>query len=545
MNINHFQLSKVGKIRKANEDFCGYDKTLNGHVFVVCDGMGGHVGGARASELGVKSIVEFFQKEFYDNLILAIDRSFQFANEQIFAQTLEDPSLKGMGTTVALLIIRDDDCFIGHVGDSRIYLKTDGELHRITKDHSFVQGLVDQGVITDEEAESHPKKNQILKALGHSLDVQGTICQKPIKVKTGDVFLLCSDGLNGMINDRYIEKCINSNNLIESGESLYQGAMNNRGADNISLILVGIEKSIHSGKSEFISFTPSRSPSTVYFFEKGKENEEQNFKQKPIQKRNKVLIGVLGIVLLISTSLITYITFIDKPPINVDETPTMEDRMTEKDLSSKTLKELKELAEKRVKTLNIDNQKQITTKDQEKVKLNINKNEELVGVEKVEEIEDPKNYTAQDLSSKTLKELKELAERKVKTININNQKQITTKDQEKVKLNINKNKELVGVEEVDSNNKEDNALQEYNNLDKYEIDNDTTKINKNLIDKLKAKNNILNEDELHELNKIGINEKKYNLRERNSYKYNLRERNSYINDKKVPKGFILRYRKKK
>jgi len=539
MNINHFQLSKVGKIRKANEDFCGYDKTLNGHVFVVCDGMGGHVGGARASELGVKSIVEFFQKEFYDNLILAIDRSFQFANEQIFAQTLEDPSLKGMGTTVALLIIRDDDCFIGHVGDSRIYLKTDGELHRITKDHSFVQGLVDQGVITDEEAESHPKKNQILKALGHSLDVQGTICQKPIKVKTGDVFLLCSDGLNGMINDRYIEKCINSNNLIESGESLYQGAMNNRGADNISLILVGIEKSIHSGKSEFISFTPSRSPSTVYFFEKGKENEEQNFKQKPIQKRNKVLIGVLGIVLLISTSLITYITFIDKPPINLDETPTMEDRMTEKDLSSKTLKELKELAEKRVKTLNIDNQKQITTKDKEKVKLNINKNEELVGVEKVEEIkkeiEDPKNYTAQDLSSKTLKELKELAEKKVKTINIANQKEISIRGNKNVKLKINTQKQLIGVEEVDSNNKEDKALQEYNNLDKYEIDNDTTKINKNLIDKLKAKNNILNEDELHELNKIGIKDKKYNER----------VRNSYINDKKVPKGFILRYRKKK
>ena len=539
MNINHFQLSKVGKIRKANEDFCGYDKTLNGHVFVVCDGMGGHVGGARASELGVKSIIEFFQKEFYDNLILAIDRSFQFANEQIFAQTLEDPSLKGMGTTVALLIIRDDDCYIGHIGDSRIYLKTGGELHRITKDHSFVQGLVDQGIITDEEAESHPKKNQILKALGHSLDVQGTICQKPIKVKTGDVFLLCSDGLNGMINDRYIEKCINSNNLIESGESLYQGAMDNRGADNITLILVGIEESNHSGKSEFISFTPSRSPSTVYFFEKGKENEEQNSKRKPTQKRNKVLIGVLGIGLVISISLITYKLFINKPTIEVNEAPTTEDRMTETDLSNKTLNELEELAKDNVKTINIADQTQIRTKDKKDVKLII-KDKKLVGVNEVKEIkkegEELEIFTVNDLKNKTLEQIVKLAKDNVKTINIADQTQIRTKDKKDVKLII-RDQKLVGVNKVDSNNKEDKTLEEYNKLPFIEIEKETKIDANDLIKELKVKNNILTTDELHELNKIGINDPTSKWKERVKISYN--------EDRKVPQGFKLRYRKKK
>ena len=194
MQVFFEQLSEIGKVRSHNEDSTGFQLgTPNGDIYVVCDGMGGHVGGAVASSLAVKSILEHFSREKYSNIIQAIDHAFQFANEQIYIHTQVQPELKGMGTTGVILVIKDDLCFFGHVGDSRLYLKTKGELHRLTKDHSYVQELVDKKVITDDEAERHPQKNQILRALGHHATVKPDVCELPVKPQNGDVFLICSD----------------------------------------------------------------------------------------------------------------------------------------------------------------------------------------------------------------------------------------------------------------------------------------------------------------------------------------------------------------
>jgi len=255
MKYRNHSITNVGKVRSANEDNYGDTMTPNGHLFVVCDGMGGHVGGAKASSIAVSSIIEYFMREQYGNLIQAIDRSLSFANEQIFANAMSDPTLKGMGTTAVVLIITGDDCYIGHVGDSRIYLKSDNKLNRITKDHSFVQTLVDSGVISDDEAESHPNKNQILKALGTSSVVEGTISQKALKVKAGDVFLLCSDGLNGMVNDKGLEMMLQGENLQLSGDNLIRAALDAGGTDNITATIVAIDESVY-GKSTFIDFNP-------------------------------------------------------------------------------------------------------------------------------------------------------------------------------------------------------------------------------------------------------------------------------------------------
>ena len=255
MRYRNYSITNVGKVRSANEDNYGDALTPNGHIFVVCDGMGGHVGGAKASSIAVASIIEYFQREKHSNIIQAIDRAFSFANEQIFANALSSPELKGMGTTSVVLIISGDDCYIGHVGDSRIYLKSNNKLHRITKDHSFVQTLVDSGVISDEEAESHPNKNQILKALGTSSVVEGTICQVPLQVKSGDVFLLCSDGLNGMVNDKGLEMMLQGQNLNQSGEDLIRAALDAGGLDNVTATMVAIEESAHS-ISKFVDYNP-------------------------------------------------------------------------------------------------------------------------------------------------------------------------------------------------------------------------------------------------------------------------------------------------
>jgi serine/threonine protein phosphatase PrpC len=271
-------LTDVGRVRSANEDNMGERQTPNGHLFVVCDGMGGHVGGATASAIAVNSIIEYFERETYDNIILAIDRALSFANEQIYASALSNPDLKGMGTTAVVLVVRGEECFIGHVGDSRIYLRSDGKLNRITKDHSFVQTLVDSGIIRDDEAENHPKKNQILQALGIASEVKGTVCQAPILPKAGDLFMLCSDGLNGMVTDRDLEKILEEDNLDVATINLITAANNAGGNDNITASLVLIEESVHSA-SQFQHFNPKQHINDV--------RSTQNFESAPVSSSKK------------------------------------------------------------------------------------------------------------------------------------------------------------------------------------------------------------------------------------------------------------------
>lgn len=263
---NIYQKDVVGNVRQAQED--SHDiavMTPNGDVFVVCDGMGGHVGGKMASSIAVRSIIEHLKKEKYATPYEAMDGALQYANMQILGYANEHPELKGMGTTACILILQDDCAYIAHVGDSRIYLYLGKEkqLHRITKDHSFVQTLVDAGQIKDEEAEHHPNKNRILKALGIKPELQPTFNyqNKPILPKNGDIFLICSDGLSGMISEKTIADVLGSKQTIEQkGDLLIEKALKGEdgypgGQDNITVELIKIDSSKHQ-KSQFKSYNP-------------------------------------------------------------------------------------------------------------------------------------------------------------------------------------------------------------------------------------------------------------------------------------------------
>ena len=296
--------TNVGKVRKANEDNLGQLLTPNGHVFVVCDGMGGHVGGAQASFIAVNSILDFFQRETYDNVIQAIDHALSYANEQIYASSLSNSELKGMGTTAVILLIRSEECFIGHVGDSRIYLRSNGKLNRITKDHSFVQTLVDSGIINDDDAESHPKKNQILQALGIAPTVKATICQAPILPKVGDMFLLCSDGLNGMVNDRDIESIMQEDNLMVTPENLITAALNAGGTDNITASLVLIEESEHASSS-FVHFNPKSKVNDPISSQESRSGSSRSFKKK-IKLSYLIAGGIFLIGAIVAVILLMY-----------------------------------------------------------------------------------------------------------------------------------------------------------------------------------------------------------------------------------------------
>lgn len=263
IKVDYFEREEIGRVRTHQEDSHGHALgTPNGDVFVMCDGMGGHVGGKKASTIGVSSILDYFQREEYPDLRQSLVDAIQFANMQILGYADEHPEFAGMGTTACVLLIKGAEVSIAHVGDSRIYLYLGKErqLHRITKDHSYVQTLVDAGRITDEQAEQHPQKNRILKALGVDVQVVPTVNVSPIKPKKGDVFLLCSDGLSGMIQDAVVESVLSQEtDLPQKGNQLVEIALNNGGVDNITAQLVQVTSSPYK-KSSFKSFNPQGRP---------------------------------------------------------------------------------------------------------------------------------------------------------------------------------------------------------------------------------------------------------------------------------------------
>ncbi len=238
-NFDYCNRTDVGKLRKKNEDYQAYFDSVNGHIFVVCDGMGGHAGGSEASQIAVESIAYFFSQNYYPDPFDAIQQAIVFANEEIFKYAKKNIELYGMGTTIVLALIRDNLIYYGHVGDSRIYYYFDQRLEQITEDHSFVQGLINLSVITKEEAEEHPRRNELSKALGVESIVQPSICIMPAMPDNDGILLLCTDGLTNMQTDKEIEDLLRTDlSLDEKGDLLIEKAIDHGGNDNITLSLV-------------------------------------------------------------------------------------------------------------------------------------------------------------------------------------------------------------------------------------------------------------------------------------------------------------------
>lgn len=243
-SFSYCQIDKctdVGRKRKANEDSMGTFETVNGLVLVVCDGMGGHVGGEMASRIAVDTIHAYMNRKFVDDPREAIGFAIEEANKAILGYAQKHTELEGMGSTCVLVLVRDAKVYIGHVGDSRIYLIRDRKIKQLTKDHSFVQTLVDEGLLAPEEAEHHPRKNEITNALGIVDMKPATVRPEPITPEEGDCFLLCSDGLSGMVSDKEIERIISrqfGNNVHGCAKALVNRANEQGGLDNVTVQLV-------------------------------------------------------------------------------------------------------------------------------------------------------------------------------------------------------------------------------------------------------------------------------------------------------------------
>ncbi|MFN8258224.1 MAG: Stp1/IreP family PP2C-type Ser/Thr phosphatase [Bacteroidales bacterium] len=229
----------IGLIRDRNEDAIGYFDTLNGHVFIVCDGMGGHNAGDVASELAVETGGNFLKQKYYPNPFEAVEETLITANETVYNHSIGNNYLFGMGTTMVLLLIRDNLVYYGHAGDSRLYVLRNNILDQLTHDHSYVHQLIQKGHISAREAKFHPRRNEITKAVGLSKDFDPEISPKPFVPQNDDILLICSDGLTNMVTDEEIASVLSAGgNLNDKARALISRANKNGGIDNISVQLV-------------------------------------------------------------------------------------------------------------------------------------------------------------------------------------------------------------------------------------------------------------------------------------------------------------------
>src|SRR5216684_9221315 len=235
----------VGLVRSENQDFGTYTTPREeshshpgGRLLVVADGMGGHRGGATASRLAGETVkAQYLGSETYD-IAKALRESLTRANARIFTEAQTNPDLRGMGTTTSALVVKDHQAWFAHVGDSRIYLVRGDEIRQITEDHSLVASMVREGLLTAKEAETHPRRNVLQRSMGVSEDVEIDF-SGPFSIQENDVFVLCSDGLHGLVKEHEIKQIAGL--PIDQAATEYVRLALARGApDNVTVIVARI-----------------------------------------------------------------------------------------------------------------------------------------------------------------------------------------------------------------------------------------------------------------------------------------------------------------
>lgn len=231
----------IGKQRELNQDFFIASETRP-HLFILCDGMGGHKSGDVASRTAAESMETYIRLQSaldYDakKAEKVLKDAVSYANKMVYARAVQNPDYEGMGTTADVCMVDFDDVYIAHVGDSRVYLLSEGRLSQLTRDHSLVGEMVEKGVITEEEARVHPKKNVITRAVGTNKTVEVDYIN--ITLEKNDMLLMCSDGLSGMLSDAEIQNILQSTTSLDEMVDALIGEANQKGGkDNITAVLV-------------------------------------------------------------------------------------------------------------------------------------------------------------------------------------------------------------------------------------------------------------------------------------------------------------------
>lgn len=240
--IKAYAKSDKGKIRESNQDYYYISNSIDDiQLYLLADGMGGYNGGEIASKMAIETAKSYIESNFNqiekdrESIIQLLGSSMEYANMIVYEKSKENDELKGMGTTLEVCLIYNNRAFIGHIGDSRIYRIRKEFMRKLTQDHSYVQKLVKEGSITQEQAAHHPQKNMLMKALGCNAFVEPDVMVKGFL--KDDILIMCSDGLTNLVSQEQIFKSA-KNNIEQAPKELINIANENGGYDNITVIVI-------------------------------------------------------------------------------------------------------------------------------------------------------------------------------------------------------------------------------------------------------------------------------------------------------------------
>lgn len=245
LKVQAVMKTDVGLVRSENQDSGAYTTPAEesqskpgGRLMIVADGMGGHRGGATASRLATETIKAQYLSSETDDIAAALHDSLTRANARVFSESQANADLRGMGTTTSALVVRDNLAWFGHVGDSRIYLVRGGEIRQMTDDHSLVATMVREGLLTAEEAENHPRRNVLQRSLGVAEQVEADV-RGPFEVLEGDIFIICSDGLHGLVKEDEMREVARMP-IAQAASEFVRRALDRGAPDNVTVIVARV-----------------------------------------------------------------------------------------------------------------------------------------------------------------------------------------------------------------------------------------------------------------------------------------------------------------
>jgi serine/threonine protein phosphatase PrpC len=255
--IEMASLSDLGCQRQNNEDCYSYWEPMSdeeflrkGRLAMVADGMGGYKGGQEASRLAVDTVEQVYASTLDSDPQALLTAGFIAAHQRIQDQANKDPGLRGMGTTCTAIALLGNNLYYAHVGDSRLYMVRDGSMSLLTRDHSYVSRLVEDGILRAEEAESHPQRHILTAALGSGDEVFPDTAQEPIGLEKNDVLLFCTDGLWGVVGEKEIKSAA-AVQPEQACKALVSLAKQRGGPDNITVQLLRISQMTQNNSAEW------------------------------------------------------------------------------------------------------------------------------------------------------------------------------------------------------------------------------------------------------------------------------------------------------